>query len=602
MEASAARAPSAAPSSSCRSTRSPSAGAGVARLDGYVVFVARRPPRRPRARGESPSASAPTPRRARSRSLEPAPDRIAPRRRPSGRAVAGAALRAPARDQAARRSTTRCGASASSTASSSSRSSPPSSSGATATSSSTPSARTRTASSCCGFHRARPLGATIDAARRLPARLRARQRGARRGARLVPRAGPVGAYDRRAHAGPAAQPRRPRGPAHRRAAGAPGHRARRLSTPTRSLAGRRRRRACSGRAPRASPRRPSAATPSSSPATARIDEELGELRFRDLARRVLPDEHRDGRACSTASPSSRGAARAGSASTTCSAASARSACRWRARAGEVWGLEIVEAAIADAIANAARQRDRPTRSFFAGDVRLALRELVEQAGRPDVVVRRPAARGPVAEDRAPHHRGGAQAHRLRLLQPDDAGAQRRAARRGRLRAAPRAPGRHVPADAAHRVRGAAGARVTKGPQLRRPAPAVAARGYQPGTKLTARWTTALHEKQKPSSEWGLVLTERAQSPTRAHPSLTSADSSSPRRGAALNAPLRQHYRSGRTAALLLCMRSGGRRGGAVTQLSICKPCYRHPSSRAPLRRHYRPERQAVVTGGRGQAT
>ena len=70
------------------------------------------------------------------------------------------------------------------------------------------------------------------------------------------------------------------------------------------------------------------------------------------------------------------------------------------RAGEVWGLEIVEEAIADAIANARRNEIANAR-FFAGDVRLALRELVERAGRPDVARRRPAARGPVAEGRAP---------------------------------------------------------------------------------------------------------------------------------------------------------------------------------------------------------
>ena len=47
--------------------------------------------------------------------------------------------------------------------------------------------------------------------------------------------------------------------------------------------------------------------------------------------------------------------------------------------------------------------------------------------------------------------------RLRVVQPDDARAERRPARRRRrLPAAPGAGGRHVPADAAHRVRGAAG--------------------------------------------------------------------------------------------------------------------------------------------------
>src|SRR5919109_284709 len=70
----------------------------------------------------------------------------------------------------------------------------------------------------------------------------------------------------------------------------------------------------------------------------------------------------------------------------------------------------------------------------------------------------PAPRRTLQEGRAPHRRDRAEPHRLRLLQPDDAGAQRRAARRGRLLAAPRPTGGHVPPDAAHRVRCAAGAR------------------------------------------------------------------------------------------------------------------------------------------------
>ena len=56
-----------------------------------------------------------------------------------------------------------------------------------------------------------------------------------------------------------------------------------------------------------------------------------------------------------------------------------------ARAAELWGLEVVEAAVADAIENA-RRNDVDNASFFAGDVRLALRELVERAGRPDVLI------------------------------------------------------------------------------------------------------------------------------------------------------------------------------------------------------------------------
>jgi 23S rRNA (uracil1939-C5)-methyltransferase len=62
------------------------------------------------------------------------------------------------------------------------------------------------------------------------------------------------------------------------------------------------------------------------------------------------------------------------------------------RAAEVWGLEIVEPAIADAIA-AARRNEIDNVRFFAGDVRLALRELVATAGRPDVLVVDPPRAG-----------------------------------------------------------------------------------------------------------------------------------------------------------------------------------------------------------------
>jgi 23S rRNA (uracil1939-C5)-methyltransferase len=62
------------------------------------------------------------------------------------------------------------------------------------------------------------------------------------------------------------------------------------------------------------------------------------------------------------------------------------------RAAEVWGLEIIEAAISDAIASGqVNQIDNA--HFFAGDVRLALRELNERAGRPDVLVVDPPRAG-----------------------------------------------------------------------------------------------------------------------------------------------------------------------------------------------------------------
>jgi 23S rRNA (uracil1939-C5)-methyltransferase len=62
------------------------------------------------------------------------------------------------------------------------------------------------------------------------------------------------------------------------------------------------------------------------------------------------------------------------------------------RAGELWGLELVEQAVADARANASRNGVTNVR-FEAADVRLALRELVERAGRPDVLVVDPPRAG-----------------------------------------------------------------------------------------------------------------------------------------------------------------------------------------------------------------
>jgi 23S rRNA (uracil1939-C5)-methyltransferase len=62
------------------------------------------------------------------------------------------------------------------------------------------------------------------------------------------------------------------------------------------------------------------------------------------------------------------------------------------RAGELWGIEIVEQAVADAIA-AAKRNEVTSAHFFAGDARLALPELIERAGKPDVVVVDPPRAG-----------------------------------------------------------------------------------------------------------------------------------------------------------------------------------------------------------------
>jgi 23S rRNA (uracil1939-C5)-methyltransferase len=62
------------------------------------------------------------------------------------------------------------------------------------------------------------------------------------------------------------------------------------------------------------------------------------------------------------------------------------------RAGEVCGIELIESAVADAIA-AAKRNEITNANFFAGDARLALPELLERAGKPDVVVVDPPRAG-----------------------------------------------------------------------------------------------------------------------------------------------------------------------------------------------------------------
>jgi 23S rRNA (uracil1939-C5)-methyltransferase len=61
-------------------------------------------------------------------------------------------------------------------------------------------------------------------------------------------------------------------------------------------------------------------------------------------------------------------------------------------AGEVWGVEVVESAIADAIKNA-KVNGVDNAKFFAGDVRTAARPLLEEAGQPDVIVVDPPRAG-----------------------------------------------------------------------------------------------------------------------------------------------------------------------------------------------------------------
>jgi 23S rRNA (uracil1939-C5)-methyltransferase len=62
------------------------------------------------------------------------------------------------------------------------------------------------------------------------------------------------------------------------------------------------------------------------------------------------------------------------------------------QAGEVWGLEIVPEAIADAERNAERNKIENAH-FMAGSARTGVRPLIEQAGKPDVVVIDPPRAG-----------------------------------------------------------------------------------------------------------------------------------------------------------------------------------------------------------------
>ena len=102
-------------------------------------------------------------------------------------------------------------------------------------------------------------------------------------------------------------------------------------------------------------------------------------------------------------------------------------------AGEVWGVEIVERAVADAIENARAQRDGQ-RPLLRRRRAHAMRPLLEESGPAGRRGGRPAARGPVAEGRAPRARGRGAEDRLRVVQPHDAGAERAPDRRRRLRA------------------------------------------------------------------------------------------------------------------------------------------------------------------------
>ena len=101
------------------------------------------------------------------------------------------------------------------------------------------------------------------------------------------------------------------------------------------------------------------------------------------------------------------------------------------RAGEVWGIEIVPDAIVDAEENA-RLNGIENARFRTGDARKEIRPLLSEAGQPRCGGRRPAPRRPLQEGGAPPDRVRGHSHRLRLVQPHHPRPQRRTTHRGRL--------------------------------------------------------------------------------------------------------------------------------------------------------------------------
>ena len=121
------------------------------------------------------------------------------------------------------------------------------------------------------------------------------------------------------------------------------------------------------------------------------------------------------------------------------------------RAGELWGIELVEEAVADAIA-AAHRNEITNAHFFAGDVRLAMPELLDRAGRPDLIVVDPPRAG--LSKKVVHRIIDASPKRIVYVSCNPTTLAPNAAElvAGRMDAAQGPSRRHVPADPSHRVR------------------------------------------------------------------------------------------------------------------------------------------------------
>ena len=161
------------------------------------------------------------------------------------------------------------------------------------------------------------------------------------------------------------------------------------------------------------------------------------------------------------------------------------------RAGELWGIELVEQAVADAIAGA-RRNEITNAHFFAGDTRLALPELLERAGRPDVLVVDPPRAG--LSKKVVHRIIDAAPKRIVYVSCNPTTLAPNAAElvEAGLGAAQGPPGRHVPADAPHRVRRAVRARVGFARDARRhdPREEIVSRSTRTRSRARARCSCA----------------------------------------------------------------------------------------------------------------
>ena len=118
----------------------------------------------------------------------------------------------------------------------------------------------------------------------------------------------------------------------------------------------------------------------------------------------------------------------------------------------VWGIEVSEESVACALENA-ELNGITNAAFFAGNVGQVVEELLERSGAPDVVVVDPPRAG--LAGKALKRLGAIGAPRIVYVScnPTTLAVRREGAARGvRLRAPPRAAGRHVPAHAARRER------------------------------------------------------------------------------------------------------------------------------------------------------